>query len=301
MNENRLFLNVAIDCEPLAERSPQCGGPRSWEVSERTIHALAELARELNLVQGFEFHATPEAAKAHSTLLNELYEEGFALGIQPNVPGFRYPTYPKDLGYYDREEQHEILRLATEDWQQALGRTTTTYTACCGSCSDDTAGLLAELGYREWRKPSAGRFRSDRPDWVTHGMFPYPHHANRKHRLLMGDLDLYIIPCTGHPEGLDAEGKPSGRPVDLRSERPVTEETRASYREIVDKSIERMLVCGVPVKAIEVGTHNTELAHIENLRYVCQYAREAADRQGLKWVPCSLKQLHHEADALGAF
>lgn len=301
MTDNRLFFNVAVDCEPLAAKSPQCGGPASWEVSETTICAIADVARELGMVSGFEFHSTPEAAKEHSSLLNDLCKEGFAMGVQPNVPGFRYPTYDRDLGNYGRDEQREILRLATEDWQAALGMTTTTYTACCGSCSDDTAELLHELGYREWRKASAGRYRPDRPDWVSYGMFPYPHHANRHHRLLAGDLDVLIVPCTGHPDYLGVDGQYTGRPADLRSERPVTEETRASYREIIDGNIERMLVCDVPVKLIEVGTHNTESVHVENLRYVCEYAHEAAQRSGLTFTLCSLAQLHKEADAMGGF
>ncbi len=194
--DDRLFLLILVDCEPLAAKSPACGGPSSWKISEKTILRFADFARRHGIVDGVGFHATPEAAKAHSELLTSLASEGFELGIQPNIPGFRYPTYKYDLGQYPKERQMEILTQAKEDWEEALHCSTTNYTACCGSMTNDTPEILVKLGYRQWHAPAPGRFDPERPDRCTVGLFPYPHHCHRRNRLLSGDLELYVIPGT---------------------------------------------------------------------------------------------------------
>jgi len=32
---DRLYFLYAVDCEPLKDKSPACGGPSSWEASEK--------------------------------------------------------------------------------------------------------------------------------------------------------------------------------------------------------------------------------------------------------------------------
>ena len=299
MIEDRLFFMILVDLEPLKAKSPACGGPSSWEVSEKTILRFAEFARRRGLIKGISFNTTPEAAKAHSELLQSLASEGFELGIQPNIPGFRYPSYKYDLGYYTREEQMGILSQAQGDWEEALRCSTTNYTACCGSMTDDTPELLVKLGYRQWHAPAPGRFDPDRPDRCTVGLFPYPHHCSRKSRLLAGDMELYVVPNTG-----EFIPRPRGKgwwPMDLRPDRPVSEEAWATYRQIVDSHLDLMLTLGVPIKCIDIGTHNTEYVQFENLEYVCDYIFQAAERRGLTVVPCGMEALHREADRINAY
>ena len=39
---NKIYFSYFVDCEPLAAKSPRCGGPASWEVSERTVRAIRQ-------------------------------------------------------------------------------------------------------------------------------------------------------------------------------------------------------------------------------------------------------------------
>ncbi len=263
MTDRRLFWFSCYDLEPIAARSPQCGGPETWAESEAKIKEIAEAFRSRGVVQACLLNATPEAAKVHADLLRSLAAEGFHIGIQPNVPAFRYPTYDRDLGLYSAQEQREIIKLALADFEDALGMTTTTYTPCCGSRSNDTHPILAELGFRQVRMPAPGRWDPSRPDRCTVGVFPAPYHASAKHRLLAGDLDLYVFPNTGDKTG-KYQRKP-GYPADLRGEYEVGEETWRMYREIIDTHLQLLLALDVPVKWINSNGHNTARCAIENV------------------------------------
>ena len=291
----KLYLNCGVDCEPLQEKSPMCGGPESWEVSEQTILRFVQLFTENDLLAGLSFHPTPEAAAAHPDLLSDLKGRGIEIGIQPNVPGFRFPTYDLDLGCYDRDAQRKILGEALEDFQDALGFLPEVYTACCGSKSRDTYPLLMELGFRVSRAPVAGRYLSDRPDRCTMGMFPYPHWAS-DHHVIAGCRPLYVVPMTGD---ITAIGR-DRRPPDLRPEREPNDETRAGYRHIVDMNLEVMRLIDAPVKAIVIGTHNTGRVHFDNLQYVLDYVREKAASEGMELAPISALGLRAVAEAMGA-
>ena len=82
-----------VDCERLREKSPGCEGPVSWEVSERTVRKMREVFRSRNLLRALTLNLTPGAAAAHSAMMREWHPEGKNIGIQPNVPGLRYPKY----------------------------------------------------------------------------------------------------------------------------------------------------------------------------------------------------------------
>ena len=118
---DKLYFIYRVDCEPLAAKSPACGGPASWAVSERAILRYAEIFRARGLLHGLSFETTPEAGKEHRDLLLALHREGCGLGLQLNVPGFRFPKYKHDLGFYEREEQRQILEEATADFAAAFG------------------------------------------------------------------------------------------------------------------------------------------------------------------------------------
>lgn len=295
--DERLFFHIQVDCEPVADRSPACGGPASWGVSERSICRIAEIARQRSLIAGTTFMSTPEAAKAHAELLRALAAEGFEMGIQPNIPGFRYPTYEFDLGQYPPEVQRKILREAKADWEDALQMETTNFAPCCGSMSDATPLIVYELGYRQIAVPTPGRFDPKRLDRCTIGMFPYPHHANRNSRILAGDLELYVLPNTGDPRGRGDNWSPK----DLRSENPPTPETREMFKRIIREHLDQMEALQVPIKRINLGTHNTERVHFDNLEFVCDFVYEAAEAKGWEVVPISMEGVHREAHHIGAF
>jgi len=290
MDEN-LYFHIGIDAEPLEETSP-CGGFLTWEESERVIKKWLELFRRRNLVKGAGFYLTPEAAKAHTELFKDLKEEGFEIGIQPNVPAFRYPKYKYDLGYYDEEMQRQIIGEAIEDFYNALGFKPETYTPCCGSRNEHTYLILIEYGIKQIRVPVPGRYFSDRPDRLTIGYFPYPHWAS-SHHLIPGCLPLFVIPITGKLMVKRDKWVP-----DLRPEREPTEETRESYKEIIDENIEIMKMGKVPIKSIAIGTHNTRHVHFENIEFVIDYIYEKAEREGLKIVPIQPPKLRQIAEKL---
>ena len=290
-----LHFLYKIDCEPLFAKSPACGGPRSWQASEDAVVRYGEIFRERGMLPGLNFHTTPEAAVAHRDLFLELRREGCDIGLQLNVPGFRYPTYEHDLGLYGREEQLRILQEATADFSDTLGFAPESYTPCCGSKNRHTYPLLVSLGYRQTHAPAAGRYFPDRPDRCTIGCFPFPHWASATHQLVGGSLPLCVIPTTGQLTSVGV-----GRPFDLRSESPPTPETHERYRLVIDQSLEIQRLVGQPVKAICVGTHNTERANFENVEYVIDYTSEAAAREGLRVVPCAgptVREALADADA----
>ena len=297
MSSSMLYLMGTYDCEPLAARSPQCGGPQSWQESEEKVLEITDLYRSRGLLDALSFHLTPEAAKGQPDLYKDLRDQGVYIGIQPNVPGFRYPTYDRDLGLYSPDEQREIVRLAKEDFEEALGFGTETYTTCCGSRSNETAAILVETGYTVYRPPGPGRMSRSRPDKTTVGMFPFPYKASARHMCLAGELDLLCIPTT-----VDLSGRyrrSDWCPNDLRGENPVSDETREMFRHITDTTIELGRLLGVPLNNIQVVGHNTARCAAENIAYALDYVREAAEREGLKLAPISPAGLRQAATEAG--
>ena len=289
--ERALFLVYAVDCEPLAARSPMCGGPASWEVSEKAILRYAEIFRRRGMMRGLSFHTTPEAGKAHRDLLLALNREGCGLGLQLNVPGFRFPKYKQDLGCYDLDEQRQIIRDATADFAETFGFRPQTYTPCCGSKNRHTYPLLVELGYRQTHAAGPGRYLPDRPDRCTVGSFPFPYWASAEHPLLSGNLPLYVIPNAG--ELTCERGR---RPFDLRPESPPTPETHERYRRVIRQSIEMQKLIAQPVKAIAIGAHNTERVNFENVEFAIACVREEAEREGLDLIPASCAMVRESAE-----
>ncbi|MBM4044052.1 MAG: hypothetical protein FJ279_02980 [Planctomycetes bacterium] len=55
---DKLYFIYRVDCEPLAAKSPMCGGPSSWAVSERAILRYAEIFRARGMLHGLSFDVT---------------------------------------------------------------------------------------------------------------------------------------------------------------------------------------------------------------------------------------------------
>jgi hypothetical protein len=283
---DRIYFAYKVNCEPLRARSPMCGGPETWDESELTIRAIRDVFETRGLRRALTFLPTPEAAQAHAPLWREWHAEGVGLGVQPNVPGFRFPTYEKDLGQYSEAMQRRIIAEAVDDFTQALGFRPESYVPCCGSRSAVTLRLLYEAGFRQMGTPAPGRYFPDRPDRCTVGVFPFPHWGNAAHHLVPGWLPLCIVPNSS-----DLSGGRGARPTDLRAEAPVGEATRARYRQIVDQAIEISGLIEAPVRTVVGNTHNTGFVHAENVAYVVDYVQEAVAQAGLQLVPASFPDI----------
>jgi hypothetical protein len=186
---NEIYFVYFVDCEPLRERSPMCGGPASWEVSEETVRGIRETFEARGLRDALTFNLTPEAARAHGPMMRHWHEEGVPLGIQPNVPGFRYPTYDRDLGQYDEDTQRRIIAEASADFEDAVGFRPRGYCACCGSKSPATLDAAAALRGRlpPVHQPGA------RP------LLPRPARSDQRGRLPVSALGERPAPSASRP------------------------------------------------------------------------------------------------------
>jgi hypothetical protein len=296
MASERVFFLSGIDCEPLRDQSPACGGPPDWEASRQALECYVEVCRRAGTVAGAAINLTPEAARAHAERVRELAAAGHPIAIQPNVPGFRFPRYDRDLGQYSAAEQREIIGLAKADFEAALGLSTTTYIACCGSFSEATFPLLVEHGYRQFVH-SPGRFVRGRPDKTSYGALPFAHHAHPESRILVGGLDLYVIPATNHPGRIISRCNP----FDPRPDSQVVEDYEEAVRETWDLALEMQASQRAPVRTLYLGCHNIPSLDPARLELAIELAKQAVAAAGLVFTPASYEEVHAYADAIGAW
>jgi len=295
----KVFFLLGMDCERIDEEAPGSGGPVNYELSERSIKSLAEMGKKFDVK--VSFYPMPEMAKYHSSLFLELERDGFALGHQFHATCFRDFRWTKHLGFYSKEEQYEIISLATDDWAQAIGKRPLVFRCGNGSASDDTYPVLEDLGYKVSSSSMPGRYNPETHAlWV--GKFPFPHHTNRKSRLVVGDMDLYEIPVTKHPNRYLIGTK---EPHDLRPDRFGRHASIETYKDTIDAWLELMKQIDPPVKTIVVGTHNTidfdRDFRRQALEFVITYSKEAVEKEGYEFVPATMMDVRAEADRIGAF
>ena len=297
----RIFFAFTMDCERIAAESSLKNGTPSWEISEKAVRGMADVFRSRGMVRAGSFYPTPATAAKHRELFLKLASEGFDVGCQFHCDTFRDGEYTKYLGEYGYDEQREILTLAKQDWEEALGRPMETFRCGFFSANDFTFPILDELGVRQSSNSIPGRHVPQvAACWA--GAYPYAHHASRRSRLVCGDLDLYEVPVTTHPyEWMDAERTAA---YDLRPDRGAPIDV---YRGIIDGRLEHMLRSDPPVKAIVGITHNTiDFLDRDNpkrrlLEAEVEYAKEAVERLGYEFVPACLGDIRREADRIGAF
>ncbi len=291
MSSEEVYIVFTMDCERIASESPEGGGPASWRLSERAIRGWAE-ALEGRGFRGTYF-ITPAAAERHSDLFARLEGRGFELGLHLHPGSFRDLSFKWYLGSYDYEEQVELLKLACEDWEEALGWRPRSFRSGFTSANDHTFKVLNELGFRQ--TSTIIPFRN-RPEvyavWV--GAFPYPHHVNLSDRLAVGSSDPFEVPVTANWRREVAEGIP----LDLRVEARCPPEV---HLETVRMNLERMVELNVSVKAIVCITHNTSdyTRAAERSRRVLEFLMDAIPREvralGLEPVPATLEEVHEAA------
>jgi len=296
-----IFFAYTMDCERIAAESTLNNGTPSWEMSERAIRGMAAVLRERDAVKAGAFYPTPATAAKHRELFLELRREGFDIGCQFHCDTFRDGEYTEFLGSYGYEVQREILSLAKDDWEQALGLPLTTWRCGFVSANDHTFPILDELGIRHSSSSMPGRYYPQvAANWV--GAHRFPHHASPLNRLIAGSLDLYEVPVTSHPyEWGDAEHTSA---QDLRPDRG---HPLAFYQATIDAYLEFMLRADPPVKAIVPITHNTidyldrDQAKRKIMEFQVDYTKTAVEALGYEFVPAALADIHSEADRIGAY
>jgi hypothetical protein len=121
--------------------------------------------------------------------------------------------YTRYLGEYDAAAQREIIGLAADMVTRAIGVRPTAYRSGNASASDETYGILYDLGFREGSVSDPGRYVPGyAADW--RGADPDPHYVDRRNKLIAGDLPFFEVPITTNPARL----QPNGFPYELRIE-----------------------------------------------------------------------------------
>ena len=243
-----VFIVFTMDCERIASESPEGGGPSSWRLSEKAIVGWSQVL-ERNKFRGTYF-ITPAAAERHASLFAKLESKGFELGLHLHPGSFRDLTFKWYLGSYEYKEQKEIIKLACEDWENALGWKPKSFRSGFTSANDFTFKVLNELGFKQTSTIIPWR---NRPEVyaVWTGAFPYPHHVDLSNRLKIGSEDPFEVPITVNWRRMIKKGLP----LDLRIEAKCTLNT---HLETIRMNLDKMIQLNVKTKAIVCITHNTQ-------------------------------------------
>lgn len=190
---------LTMDCEtarsdlaPFAMRMSG-SGPADYGESGRSIRGYAETAATCGYPVTFLAH--PEVAVENGDLLLDLQDRGACLGLHVHPYKLRHREYRYDLGAYSAGEQIRIISDAMQVWESAIGRPPSCFRAGYFSASDETAGVLEDLGFAGGSLSNPGRVLPGHHS-VWAGAEPYPHRAHRKCRLIEGEGDFINVPVS---------------------------------------------------------------------------------------------------------
>ncbi|MBM3501201.1 MAG: hypothetical protein FJX74_21330 [Armatimonadetes bacterium] len=306
-NREQLFFTYAMDCQ--TPRKPGGGPEQTWEVAEQAARGIAGLFAERGMLHCLGFCSEPEVARQQSDLFREMAAAGAWSALHFQVRGYRPLGAAEDydwtrpLSHYSCDEQRAVLRIAKDDWEQALGLRAETYGACCCMANDATFPLLEELGFEQCYCSMPGRHNpAAGQEWW--GAFPHSHHGSSKSRLIPGELALYECPIT---RTLTPEPGPEPGTWFVRDFRPEAEMPLERVLEIAESNLQDMLLRGHPLLYIYALTHNTwdvgnrATGRRRALEAVLEAMPILAGRHGLTLTPVSLQELHAEADRLNAY
>ncbi|MDO9465024.1 MAG: hypothetical protein Q7J67_06990 [bacterium] len=303
MEENKkdIFFLFNMDCERIKTESWMNDGCTSWEISEKAIRGMAEVLESKGVIG--EFMPTSDVAKKQKNVFLEMKKRGHGLALQFHADSFRDLKYTKHLGFYNYEEQKEIISLAKQDWEDALGIPVTTFRTGYNTANDHTMPVVAEIGFNQISSGSPGEYYKDvARNWV--GLYPYPHHCSSKSRLICGDLELYnLLTPSVHPTKYMHKGR-SFMKQRLVVDRMFSEEI---YKDIIISCIEEQLLMGQPIKVIQAATHNTfdyldkNLPQRKVMEFIIDYTKQVCKEKGLNFVPSTYDRVHQEADKIDAF
>jgi len=287
-SDKTLLFLFLLHCERIKSEGHGLNGPENLDFSQKSILGIADYLEE----QGYrcDFHPVPDLAKAQSGLFVQLKRRGFGIGMHFHCESWREGERNRPLSTYPAEEQRRILAEATGDFSQAMGFSPTSYSAGNFSMSDDTYGILAELGFKQASTSVPERFVPRfGANWL--GKFPFPHLANCQSRLIPGDLDLVEFPTACHPTRR-ADGI---NPIDARLDCAHSESTRKGkdlivepefYEQLVRLNCHRILHSDWPAKVLTVFSHNLfdfadrNIDQRKNLETVVEEVKKQAEEYG---------------------
>jgi hypothetical protein len=225
----------------------QSHGPRSWELSARSISGLCGML----LDAGFPptLFLAPDCAEEQAPMLEELAARGVELGLFVSPPSLSEGRLKGRLGTYGADQQRALVELAARRVEDAVSLQPRSVRSAGYSASNETFRVLYELGFRQGSLSSPGQsLPKEGAVWV--GAPLDAHHVDAGDRLRAGALPFLELPVTSDPEQVSR----SGYPIDLRIENGPFEQW---HRPIIERQLARMQAEGVPFRALCVATGNS--------------------------------------------
>ena len=275
-----VFFNIQVDCEA-TQRS--IGDPA---LGERSIRGLGEIFSRTG-TKG-TFVVIPSDMKAHSGVYRELESEGHEVGLHVHPAEQGYEEF---LGVYGFEEQVAILKEATDQFADSMGRPPSVFTPGYFSANDHTFPALEALGFTHGTVSMPTR-NLPHCACVWGGSPLDIHYPHRYNRSLTGDVNFVDIPTT-----VDVDSRMWGgaHPQDLRIE--LVDAKNHWYT--IQKNVKRQIDNGsdIPVKYLKALTHNifdygdARDFRRETMQGVVAAAREICEKQGCALVPATSAEI----------
>ena len=262
-----LYLIFTMDCERIAAESPP-GGPESWELSERAIGGFCRVLLEAGIAP--TLFIMPECAERHTQLFQALASQGVELGLHLHPQSFNDHRYSQYLGEYPGKIQRDIILQSMNVFKEALKIKPVSFRPGNFSASDETFGILSELGFEQGSVSDPGR---DLPAYaaIWKDACPYPHWANAEDKFVPGDLPFFEVPLTTNPD----QHHPHHRtPHELRIEDGTFQDW---HLPIITYALRRMESENVQFLTLCLFTHNyleysdNQCEHTKTLKDILRY------------------------------
>ena len=293
MQDNALFVTWTMDCETINEECAT-GGPENWGLSERAVtgyvQALADRGHAATLF------LIPRMGEVQADTLMDLGRQGVDLGMHmhPQTTDYGHDAH---LGQLPADTQRALLGDGRERLLSALGEAPTSYRSGCFSASDETFGILAQLGFTQGSVSLPGRVLPD-IGAVWDGAEPFAHWASADGRRRAGDLPFLELPTA---VDLDDVPQDEGQTGDARHLRLEREGICEWGPDLVRRHLARQIEMDCQPKSLVVMTHNTREygdpcdMYRQNLEAVADMIEHAAQEARLNIVPATLAQVRAAA------
>ncbi|MBC8077224.1 MAG: hypothetical protein H7Y32_14200, partial [Chloroflexales bacterium] len=187
-----LHIAFTMNCEGASSRG-STSAPRSWEQGARTIGAFC--GRLLDFGFPPTLFVAPDCAEEQAPMLEELASRGCELGLFLSPAAVSDGRYRQPFGAFSAPQQRELVEVAAERFESALGIQPRSFRAQHYSASDHTFRTLFELGFRQGSLSSPGR-DSRREHAVWRGTDPDAHHVDPASKLRAGAMPFLELPVT---------------------------------------------------------------------------------------------------------